>query len=163
MLNPQQIESRLERVLLTVQKPGRYVGGDVRRIPLPNGSVTKMASHCAFDHFQGDADRAFMAEAARLLQPGGRLCILPLYLSDQTTNFVDPSACLKLPTLDNGARVIDVTGWGYEFSRYYSPEAFAKLAALQTDALSLRVFHVTGTEAIHPSCYLRLAALFERN
>jgi radical SAM family uncharacterized protein len=29
MLNPQQIESRLERVLLTVQKPGRYVGGEL--------------------------------------------------------------------------------------------------------------------------------------
>lgn len=29
MLNPQQIESRLERILLTVQKPGRYVGGEL--------------------------------------------------------------------------------------------------------------------------------------
>ena len=29
MLNPQQIEARLERVLLTVQKPGRYVGGEL--------------------------------------------------------------------------------------------------------------------------------------
>jgi radical SAM family uncharacterized protein len=28
MLTPQQIEARLERVLLTVQKPGRYVGGE---------------------------------------------------------------------------------------------------------------------------------------
>ena len=28
MLSPQQIESRLERILLKVQKPGRYVGGE---------------------------------------------------------------------------------------------------------------------------------------
>jgi radical SAM family uncharacterized protein len=32
MLSPQQIESRLERILLKVQKPGRYVGGELNSI-----------------------------------------------------------------------------------------------------------------------------------
>ena len=32
MLTPNQIEARLERVLLTVQKPGRYVGGEYNAI-----------------------------------------------------------------------------------------------------------------------------------
>ena len=32
MLTPQQIETRLERVLLTVQKPGRYVGGEYNAV-----------------------------------------------------------------------------------------------------------------------------------
>ncbi|MGP8329801.1 MAG: hypothetical protein ACT6FF_05740, partial [Methanosarcinaceae archaeon] len=32
MLTPEQIEARLERVLLTVQKPGRYVGGEYNAI-----------------------------------------------------------------------------------------------------------------------------------
>ncbi len=32
MLTPEQIETRLERVLLTVQKPGRYVGGEYNAI-----------------------------------------------------------------------------------------------------------------------------------
>ncbi len=32
MLTPEQIESRLERVLLTVQKPGRYVGGEYNAV-----------------------------------------------------------------------------------------------------------------------------------
>ena len=32
MLSPQQIESRLERILLKVQKPGRYVGGEINTI-----------------------------------------------------------------------------------------------------------------------------------
>jgi len=31
-LTPQEIESRLERVLLTVQKPGRYVGGELNQV-----------------------------------------------------------------------------------------------------------------------------------
>ena len=140
----------------------RYIGSDVRHIPLASGSVSKMASHCAFDHFQGDADVAFIAESARLLGNGGRLCIIPLYLSDETTNFIDPAACLSLPTPDDNARLIDVTGWGYEFSRYYSPEDFLNLAATQSDALSLRIYEIRGTDLVDPSCYLRLAAVFER-
>ena len=32
MLSPQQIESRLERILLKVQKPGRYVGGELNAV-----------------------------------------------------------------------------------------------------------------------------------
>jgi hypothetical protein len=29
MLNPEQIEAKLDRILLKVQKPGRYVGGEL--------------------------------------------------------------------------------------------------------------------------------------
>ncbi|HEY5269424.1 MAG TPA: TIGR03960 family B12-binding radical SAM protein [Anaerolineales bacterium] len=32
MLSPEQIESRLERILLKVQKPGRYVGGELNAV-----------------------------------------------------------------------------------------------------------------------------------
>lgn len=141
---------------------GRCIGSDVRSIPWPDNGVDKMAAHCAFDHFQGDADAGFLAEAARLLRPGGRLCILPLYLTGATTNFVDPSAWLKPPLLDDGVRVIDVPGWGYEFTRYYAPEALLELASSQAAALSLRVFEITGVRELHSDCYLRLAALFER-
>lgn len=140
---------------------GRCLGSDVGSIGLPDGSVDKMAAHCAFDHFQGDADRAFLREAARLIRPGGRLCILPLYLSDVTTNFVDPSAWLTPPSLDLDVRVAEVPGWGYEFTRYYSPEAFLALVSRQA-ALSLRVFEITGAQAIDQGCYLRLAAVLER-
>jgi len=31
-LKPQEIENRLERILLTVQKPGRYVGGELNQV-----------------------------------------------------------------------------------------------------------------------------------
>ena len=32
MLTPQQIESKLDRILLKVQKPGRYVGGELNSV-----------------------------------------------------------------------------------------------------------------------------------
>ena len=32
MLTPEQIESKLDRILLKVQKPGRYVGGELNSV-----------------------------------------------------------------------------------------------------------------------------------
>jgi hypothetical protein len=32
MLTPEQIENKLDRILLKVQKPGRYVGGELNSV-----------------------------------------------------------------------------------------------------------------------------------
>ena len=32
MLTPEQIESKLDRILLRVKKPGRYVGGELNSV-----------------------------------------------------------------------------------------------------------------------------------
>jgi hypothetical protein len=32
MLTPEQVEARLDRILLKVQKPGRYVGGELNSV-----------------------------------------------------------------------------------------------------------------------------------
>ena len=39
MLTPEQIEVRLDRILLKVQKPGRYVGGELNQVVKPWESV----------------------------------------------------------------------------------------------------------------------------
>ncbi len=39
MIHPSQIESRLERILLRVSKPGRYVGGELNQVVKPWDSV----------------------------------------------------------------------------------------------------------------------------
>lgn len=44
MMQPEEIENRLERILLRVQKPGRYVGGELNQVVKPWDSVkTRMA------------------------------------------------------------------------------------------------------------------------
>ena len=39
MLNPEQIETALDRILMKVQKPGRYVGGELNQVIKPWESV----------------------------------------------------------------------------------------------------------------------------
>ena len=61
---------------------GYQIGSNAGAIPLGDASVTKMALHCSIEHFESDLDIRFVREAVRLLEPGGRLCSIPLYMSD---------------------------------------------------------------------------------
>jgi radical SAM family uncharacterized protein len=44
MINPTEIENRLERILLRVQKPGRYVGGELNQVVKPWEEVKTRAA-----------------------------------------------------------------------------------------------------------------------
>jgi hypothetical protein len=72
----------------------------------------RMALHCSFEHFEGDADIRFLQEARRVLRSGGRVCILPLYLSTEYQNLTDPVVLPKgdLP-FEPGAVVVGVRGY----------------------------------------------------
>ena len=59
---------------------GFTIGGDASKMPISDEFASAMALHCSFEHFEKDADIRFIQEASRVLKPGGRLCILPLYL-----------------------------------------------------------------------------------
>lgn len=59
---------------------GNVIGGDAAHMPLPAGFADSMALHCSFEHFENKSDIEFMKEANRVLKPGGKLCIVPLYM-----------------------------------------------------------------------------------
>lgn len=46
----------------------------------PDASVKGASLHCAYEMFLGNDDVCFIAETARVLAPGGKAVILPLYL-----------------------------------------------------------------------------------
>ena len=67
------------------------VGRDFRELPyyrrenatttgFSDASVRGASLHCAFEMFAGDDDTRFVHETARILAPGGRVVILPLYM-----------------------------------------------------------------------------------
>jgi len=45
-----------------------------------DASVTGMALHCAYEMFTGEDDIKFIQEATRILKPGGKVVIVPLYM-----------------------------------------------------------------------------------
>lgn len=106
----------------------KIAGGDIGNIPLPDASLTKIACHHAFEHFQGDKDVAFINEVGRLLRHGGRACIIPLFLVDRytecwnvdRTTVFDSSAQL---VIDKSATIPGADEDGH-FARFYDLDAF---------------------------------------
>ncbi|MEW6741387.1 MAG: methyltransferase domain-containing protein [Planctomycetota bacterium] len=78
---------------------GDRIGGDACNLPLPPACCTKLSLHCSYEHFEGDSDTRFILEAARVMKPGGRMFIGPLYLGPAYTieyeDGVSVGACKK--------------------------------------------------------------------
>jgi len=55
-----------------------------------DASVTGASLHCAYEMFGGDDDVRRLGEAARILKPGGKLVILPLYLHTEYCAYATP-------------------------------------------------------------------------
>jgi len=91
---------------------GNKIGSYASSVPMPDHSVDYMALHCSFEHFEGNEDFKFFGEAYRLLPAGGKVCIIPLYLSDEYVIQTSPSVWLnkyavygKAPELDARAKI----------------------------------------------------------
>lgn len=114
---------------------GIDIGADAANTGLPAGFATALSAQCAYNCFMGNADVRFLAEASRLLRPGGRCAIIPLCLDD--TYFVTRSPFMLVPNFvsDPESRCV----WRDDehrvpFSRHYSPEAFASRIMSQLPA-----------------------------
>lgn len=55
---------------------------DATKTNFTDASVTSASLHCAYEMFMGEHDTQFIHEAARILKPGGKIIILPLYMHD---------------------------------------------------------------------------------
>ncbi len=142
---------------------GQIIGGDAADLPLPDASLHAMALHCSFEHFEGDSDGCFVAEAARVLRPGGRLCIVPLYLAQEYAIQTDPAAWNAADMeFENDAVVYCERGFGNRFGRFYSVKKFMQRVAARAPEMRLTLFFVENAIEVDPVCYLRFAAVWER-
>lgn len=140
---------------------GFRIGAFAQSIPLPAESVDGLVLHCALDHFEGTSDTDFMAEAARVLRPGGKLLSLPLYLSHQPANLCDPQCWKPGIGFDSEARIHWVLHHRNRFGRIYSPQTY--LSRLQNPAqkagLQVQLLRFLPIEGIVPNSYLRYGFL----
>jgi hypothetical protein len=116
---------------------GWTIGSDARAIPLPDESVDVVTLHNSIEHFDGGADAAFILEAARLLRPAGRLCVIPLFLANRSSVYTNESLWPKfgVPAFPEDADVYlcDVPT---HFAHFSSPE---RLKSHYIDPVATRV------------------------
>lgn len=143
---------------------GRQIGGDACAMPVPAGFATKAALTCSIEHFEGDADRRLFVELARVLAPGGKVCVIPFYLYHEPAVQTDPtySAVHTVP-FDPGARLFAAEGWGNRHGRFYSPRSFMeRIAEPVAEAFTFDYFWIRNASELHPGNYVRFALVATR-
>ena len=130
-------------------------------MPLDSGSIDKIALHCSFEHFEGTSDSGFIREMDRILAPGGRCCILPLYLNQHHAIQSGPR-CVPWGGLawDGAAEIYLRSNWGERFGRFYSLQQLQSRVLSQLRRCHCQIFHICNSKEIDPRCYLEFAAVF---
>lgn len=143
---------------------GGRLGGDACAMELADACADGITLHCSFEHFEGDADTRFIAEAARVLKPGRRAVILPLYLHHEYINLTDPLYSAEPVEIDDGAVKIASFGLANRYGRHYGLEAFGPrvIEPARRGELSVRVVRIRGGSDIDPSIYLNFALVLTK-
>lgn len=118
------------------------VGGDAANIPLPDGSVDTIALHHSFEHFEGESDIKFACECSRLLNNGGRFCIVPIFITTEYTEVHRDKHALYDPR----ARHVydDTTTIAAPFARFYDLRALQErvITSFPTDKFSITIYRI---------------------
>ena len=134
---------------------GEDVGGDATDLPFGDGTLSKMALHNSFEHFEDGADTQFIIEAQRVLRPGGKLCIVPLFIGpkykiETEAGWVDEWGTKHL------------WGVGARFSRLYDPGQLRERVLRHGDDFEVEILEMMNAQEMDPACYLRYFAIMTR-
>jgi len=99
-----------------------YLRQDATRTGFENGSVGSASLQCAYEMFSKGQDVELLYELGRILKPGGRAVISPLYTHTHTCYYQTPDYYGEVPGDPESKRYIRRDCWGVPFSRKYSPE-----------------------------------------
>jgi len=142
---------------------GQEIGGNAAHLPLPDESVHLMALHCSFEHFEDSADIEFIKEAQRILKPGGRVVIAPLYLSACDRVATDPVVSIPGQVeFPEGVEVVCVPKFWNRFARLYSVKTLADRIISQWIHGSAWIVRFTNAQDIQEHCLLKYALVLEK-
>jgi len=142
---------------------GDRIGGDAAAMPLEDDFASAMTLHCSFEHFEGDTDIRFIKETSRVLRPGGKAVIVPLYLASQYTINTDP-AVWPVGGIDfePDAMLYCVKNFRNRQGRFYDIAHLKSRIIDHLGDLKCTIVNVKNAKNIHPSCYVRFAMILEK-
>jgi hypothetical protein len=140
---------------------GDQIGGSATAMPVADEFADQIVLHNAFEHFEGMADTGFILEAWRVLKPGGKVCILPLFLSEHHFVFSDPLVDRRGVVWDPGAPVIEKPWFHNRFGRYYGPAALQQrvLGPARRAGFAPALYHLVNVRQVVPESRMHFALL----
>ncbi|BAU12754.1 hypothetical protein LEP3755_32850 [Leptolyngbya sp. NIES-3755] len=138
---------------------GNRIGGDACAMPVSDGFMSKAALTCSLEHFELDADTRLFQELARVLKPGGKICVVPFYVFDREAVQTDPTVSVPANVpFDSTATIYCAPGWGNRHGRFYSPQSFMqRIICPVQNQFKFEFFHLKNAAEVDSSVYARFA------
>jgi hypothetical protein len=144
----------------------RRIGGPAQQMrAVEDGFFDAMTLHCAFEHFQGEADTALLPELDRVLGPTGACLILPLYLDRQPSIHFDPTrvTARALAGYDVEAELRPRARLWERHARFYSPESLvARVLGRLPVTLEATLLEFRDGARFDPGVYLDFGLVLHR-
>jgi len=116
---------------------------DATRTVFDPASVDSMSLQCAYEMFAGDSDCLLIDECARILKPGGKLVIVPLYMHTHYCGYSTPDYYGKGFADAGATEYIRPDCWGIPFSRKYDVAKLNERVLSRAERQGMRcVLHV---------------------
>jgi SAM-dependent methyltransferase len=143
---------------------GSVIGGDACAMPVAAAFAHKAALTCSLEHFEQDGDIRLFAELARVLRPGGSVCVVPFYLYTVHATQTDPLLSVNNDVIfDDDAVIHCAKGWGNRHGRFYSPMSFKhRIVDRFRDRLSFGFYRIVNAADVDKSIYARFAMVATR-
>lgn len=143
---------------------GDRIGGSAASMPVTDRFADALVLHNSFEHFEGTADSSFVAEAWRVLKPGGVVCIVPLFVSDRYVILSDPLTDRRGVVWDPHARVVELAGWHNRFGRFYDATALDArvLAPARELGYALELLHFANVKDVHPQASMHFGLVLRK-
>lgn len=141
-----------------------YEQQDATRMRYESGSIGSASLQCAFEMFHGDQDTRLVVELARVLRPGGRAVILPLYMHTHACHYHTPEYAGRSLGDFGSTAYLRPDCWGIPASRKYDATSLrcrvwdpARAAGLVPSLLVLR-----NREQVLPGTYLHFVLVLDK-
>ncbi len=128
------------------------------------GTIGSASLQCAFEMFIGCNDTGLIKELARILRPGGRTVISPLYMHTHACHYQSPEHIGRINGDKGATTYIRRNCWGIESSRKYCVATLiervlepAKQLGLITTLLVLR-----NVSDIHQKAYMHFILVLDK-
>jgi SAM-dependent methyltransferase len=142
---------------------GDRIGSDAGNTGLPEAFASKLSLHCSFEHFENDTDINFIKEASRILSPGGKICIVPLYLYDKFVIHQDPTLECDIKVKNKGgAKIRYVKNYNVSFGRFYSLESLKQRIFYNCNNLIPKVYCIENIKEISTVAHSRFLLILEK-
>lgn len=114
-----------------------YRSEDATRSQFLDESVRGASLHCAYEMFVGQSDENLLDELARILKPGGRAIIVPLYLHTHYCAYSTPEYYGKGHSDSRATEYVRFDASNIPSSRKYDAESLRERVLDRIDALGM--------------------------